>query len=78
MDPEQLGIVLGIVLCGVLIVHVLNNISNIMKEMEIKEATKINCPPHKWVYVYPIQGQDTVYMVCNKCNFRAGSNKDDN
>lgn len=70
----ELIIIVLIVLCGVGVVKVLGNIMRIMNDMAIQELMKKDCPPHKWMYIMVDPSRsDISYMVCSKCNFRAGS-----
>lgn len=72
IDPVALGIIVALVICGAMVVHVLSNISRIVKQMKELEVAKSKCPPHNWIYVYTDQTMEHVYMVCENCNGRAG------
>lgn len=68
MIPEQLLLVFGIVLLGVLVVNILSNITSELKEPEAAIIPKKECDLHDWV-----TKQETNELVCHECGKVAGT-----
>jgi hypothetical protein len=67
MIPEQLLLVFGIVLLGVLVVNILSNITSELKEPEELVIQKKECKLHDWA-----THEETDKLICCNCGKFAG------